>query len=604
MGLPAVFLPTAAPPLVVDTNVEGFQAMANSIVAALYDRTVAAFNATDPPDPARLGVPLPDGTQDRATFVPPDDLLTFCQSSTVYANRCMEILLPYAIAKEREYWDKVIQKPADGVTREARTPLEDVLRVMHARDGVRIDPVTGVGTWLCREHVPEMVSERKHLLTWRETLGHLLRARHWYPYHDGRCRSPLHGGDKNVQPKHAINGHVPEDFAGTTTWTNAAEALRYQHTGHWNYGAEIYEHDGKPPPPEAAFTFYDGNEEMTLYEAAAYVAAGQQAVVLRDVLTAFGAEAVAMMNDGHHARGVMHTIWTMFVPLANECPEVSIRKAEWVLERYGPVDAWRIEGEQIRLEAINPDAIRYTLDPLMADWHYGGAQGGGGIRMRVTWGEHRPYRLSTEGDNYIRYRIKEGFTLINVFRGSQLEQLSRPPPALAGLPSNMLHMSQINWKMGAWFLSDRNTPVNVCRLYSVHSAYEENAYFNQYIGDWDTSNLRIADGAFYNAASFNQPLRTWNVVNLERTDLMFGHAASFDQGPDTLRSWVQWAENADKKAFYSMFGGCTALARRVQTWLNSLPSSSTTRVDAAEAMEKLRVYGPPAWWAVTSNEQF
>ena len=596
MSLPAVFLPTTGPPLVVDTNVEGFEAMANSIVAALYHRTVEAFQATRPPDPARLGVPLPDGTQDRATFVPPDDLLTFCQTSTVYANRCAEILLPFAIAKEREYWDKVIQKPADGVTREARKPLEDVLRVMHARDGVRIDPVTGVGTWLCREHVPEMVSEKKHLLTWRETLGHLLRARHWYPYHDGRCRSPLHGVN-SVQPTHAINGHVPEEFAGTTAWTNAAPALRYQHTGHWNYGTKIYEHDDEPPPPEAAFTFTDGNEEVTLYEAAAYVAAGQQAVVLRDVLTVFGAEAVAMINDNHHARGMLHTIWTRFVPLRDECPEVSIQKAKWVLDRYGPVDAWRIYGEQIRLEAINPDAIRYTLDPLMTDGNYGGAQGGGGIRMRFTWGEHQRYRLSTEGDNYIRYRIKEGFTLINAFRGSQREQLSRPPPALAGLPANMLHMSQINWKMGAWFLSGRNTPVGACRLYSVRSSYENNAYFNQYIGDWDTSNLRIARAAFYTATSFNQPLRTWSVRTLESVFVMFDHAVSFDQGPDTLGSWAQWARRRrDPLEFYGMFDGCTALARRVQTWLNSRASSSTRRVDEAEAMRDLRDKGPPAWW--------
>lgn len=601
MSLPAVFLPTTTgtTPLIVDTNAEGFEAMANSIVAALYDRTVAAFKATRPPDPARLGVPLPDGTQDRATFVPPDDLLTFCQSNTVYANRCAEILLPYAIDQERRYWETVIQKPADGVTRD--TPLEDVLRVLQAREGVRVDPTTGVGTWLCREHVPELVKDNKHRLTWRETLGHLLRARHWYPYHDGRCLSPLHGGE-SVQPTHAIDGHVPEDLATAVAWANPA-THEHQHTGHWNYGDRVYEFGDDPPA--AAFTFKQGRDEMTLHEAAAYVVAGQQAVVLEDVLDVFGAELPRMADARYAGKDRMYDLTRTHIPKERECPNASIQKAKWVLDRYGPVDAWRIYGEQVRLSAIEPGTLRFTLDGLTTPTQ-GGEQGGGGVRMRHTWG-------TTANSNINRSLIHEGFALIDAVRAKKPVPpppvWNAPPPPrpaeLAGLPSNMLHMSEINWKIGAWFLSGKNSPVEQCRLYSLTHAFEDNTHFNQYIGDWDTSDMKFASRAFYNAASFNQPLRNWNVENLEGFYLLFGKAARFDQGVTTLIGWAKWVgqdKRLDPRDFLknNTFVECTALARRILTWQNSLSPEERARsagpVDEAQAMRWLLERGPPTWW--------
>lgn len=600
MSLPAVFLPTTAvpTPLIVDDTADGYDALRSDIVAGLYKEMVEDFEKTPPPDPVRLGVPLPDGTQDRATFVPRDDLLTLCQAHSLLYVGCAELLLSYAINQERRYWEAVVQKPADGVTRESRTPLEDVLRVMHAREGVRIDPKTGVGTWLCREHVPELVKDNKHRLTWRETLGHLLRARHWYPYHDGRCLSPLHGG-RSVQPTHAIDGHVPDELATAAAWANPA-SYEHQNAGHWNYGDRVYEYGADPPA--AAFTFNHGRDEMTLHEAAAYLAAGQQAVVLKDVLNVFGAE-LPRMNDARYAgKDRMDELTRTHIPKDKECPNASIQKAKWVLDRYGPVDAWRIYGEQVRLSAIEPGTLRFTLDRAYTPNH-GGEQGGGGIRMRHTWGANVNGRIYNT-------LINEGLLIVNAFRaskpppppGSVLWNAPPPPrPAeLAGLPSNMLHMSQINWKIGAWFLSGKNTPpVEPCRLYSLTHAYEDNEYFNQYIGDWDTSDVKFASRAFYNATSFNQPLRNWDVENLEGFYLMFANAAKFDQGVTTLNGWAKWVgkdKRLDPGDFRknNIFVECTALARRILTWQNSL--SSTGPVREAQAMGWLLERGPPAWW--------
>jgi surface protein len=53
--------------------------------------------------------------------------------------------------------------------------------------------------------------------------------------------------------------------------------------------------------------------------------------------------------------------------------------------------------------------------------------------------------------------------------------------------------------------------------------------FNQYIGSWDTSNVTSMYWMFFDASLFNQPIGGWDTANVTDMDLMFYGASSFDQ---------------------------------------------------------------------------
>ena len=58
--------------------------------------------------------------------------------------------------------------------------------------------------------------------------------------------------------------------------------------------------------------------------------------------------------------------------------------------------------------------------------------------------------------------------------------------------------------------------------------------FNQYIGDWNTSNVSFMGLMFYNAYFFNQNISNWNTSKVDNMQQMFENALSFNQD---LSSW-------------------------------------------------------------------
>jgi surface protein len=69
---------------------------------------------------------------------------------------------------------------------------------------------------------------------------------------------------------------------------------------------------------------------------------------------------------------------------------------------------------------------------------------------------------------------------------------------------------------------------------NLELAYVTSTNFNQPIGGWDISNVKIMDLMFANASSFNQDLSSWNVSNVTKMRGMFYGASSFNQ---SLDSW-------------------------------------------------------------------
>jgi hypothetical protein len=74
--------------------------------------------------------------------------------------------------------------------------------------------------------------------------------------------------------------------------------------------------------------------------------------------------------------------------------------------------------------------------------------------------------------------------------------------------------------------------------------------FNQPLGSWDVSSLRIAQSMFEGAVAFNQSLQDWNMTSVTSIDSMFRGATSFSQ--DLCR----WADDlSEGTAVNDAFGG-------------------------------------------------
>ena len=61
-------------------------------------------------------------------------------------------------------------------------------------------------------------------------------------------------------------------------------------------------------------------------------------------------------------------------------------------------------------------------------------------------------------------------------------------------------------------------------------------YFNQPIGNWNTSNVTIMSNMFNEALSFNQPIGNWNIDNVTDMSNIFEDASSFDRSQSPSRS--------------------------------------------------------------------
>lgn len=536
---------------------------AQSIIHSFYETLVANFmdnTRTRKPDPERLGLPNIAGFEEKSNWTPNHNwLFTMCRTSKLYHHACKG-LVPYALSVERSYWKSMTAPMEPPIT------LEDVVTVIRAREGFTINSTTGEAAY--HKVWPKTGTLRP--ADWKELISNLLRARYYYPYHDSRCRSDLHGMT-NVCPAHAIDGQAPSNVSARADPNETDMLQAAVTTGHWNYGDRLFYPHYRPGTfqpdvdvPSAQFTFSPGRTEMTLHEATAYVAAGRQAVVLNDVMEALHKASTKLLarRDAHgmlieemQQAGKAMRLLRGRIPDRVENHAISIEKAKWVLHRYGPVEAWQISGSRIDLYGINPVNVQKTLNPSDADGtSFGGRQGGGGLRLSTTWAQPPGAVRDTNLNPKIKI-VQDAFQLLDKYEaddeddrydsaaveGGYAEEL---PLVLANLDMRAmeaLQMSHINWKIGAWFLSGRTAAATAATvagprvLHSLRSAFEGNRNFNEYIGDWDVSSVQSMYATFKGAEMLNQSLRDWRVNGVVDWREVFEGCYEFNQ---TLETWV------------------------------------------------------------------
>jgi surface protein len=83
---------------------------------------------------------------------------------------------------------------------------------------------------------------------------------------------------------------------------------------------------------------------------------------------------------------------------------------------------------------------------------------------------------------------------------------------------------------GCWFLEGNATDTpDLSSVKDMSRMFEDTAYFNQDIGNWDVSNVTNMSGMFYFAFSFNQDISNWNVSNVTDMSEMILGAREFNQ---------------------------------------------------------------------------
>jgi surface protein len=83
--------------------------------------------------------------------------------------------------------------------------------------------------------------------------------------------------------------------------------------------------------------------------------------------------------------------------------------------------------------------------------------------------------------------------------------------------------------------------------------------FNQFIGNWNVSNVEYMYSMFQGATAFNQPIGSWNMSSDTDTDTMFAGAAAFNQ---PIGGW----NVTDVNYMYNMFQNATAFNQDISDW--------------------------------------
>lgn len=120
--------------------------------------------------------------------------------------------------------------------------------------------------------------------------------------------------------------------------------------------------------------------------------------------------------------------------------------------------------------------------------------------------------------------------------------------------SNVINMSgmfydniDFNKPIGNW---DVSNVTNMSKMFNCYpSRNNDGGNFNQPIGNWDTSNETNMSEMFYYQEEFNQNISDWNTQNVVNMGNMFNNAKLFNQD---LSSW-----NVDKVTSYGCFD-CSA----------------------------------------------
>lgn len=484
------------------------------VIAKLYDALIREFQVLGTLDD-RLGVPYPDGRMTQESFVPSEDLIRACELTTGTLEICNNNLLPLVLQKEDEHYSTTYGAglAGDGMQLpENNQMIQMVLTMIKARDGIDIrlyegedlgpgkDPVAVRGQRMDRMYVPEMAANGAHLLSWRETVAYIVRARQWVPNF-----FPLVRNQNEFWPIFEL-----VDAEGVATSTDFWWDGRPGREGPWNENAdEDYDTPTKP--------------NLTLEQAAAVLVHGQQAVILNDMREYF-----QTLPDDPDTRECIRLLGT--------CNTAKfMRKARYVQRHHGPVDAWDVSATQ-QLQSLQPQ----RLDPSM-----------------VT-DSPSPHSV-----------ITQTFYSVKTAQDRVIDGLDN---VLKGWPKNCFKMHHQNWKIGMWFV--QNSWRQPHQLRDLSFAFMGNEHFNQYIGDWDVSNVTSLAATFQSARDFNQPLRDWDVSKVEDITRTFKHARAFDQGPRSLEGWGEKLTKVTRSTSATFLGAVTLLQRFGRPELR---------------------YGPPTW---------
>ena len=100
---------------------------------------------------------------------------------------------------------------------------------------------------------------------------------------------------------------------------------------------------------------------------------------------------------------------------------------------------------------------------------------------------------------------------------------------------------------------------DVSNVVNMEGMFHECAMFNQPLNEWNTHNVVNMKHMFHNAASFNQYLNTWNTSKVEAMGYMFCRAASFNQCID------RW-DTSSVGTMRAMFAGASVFNQPIGCW--------------------------------------
>ncbi|MFA5625283.1 MAG: BspA family leucine-rich repeat surface protein [Bradymonadales bacterium] len=126
-------------------------------------------------------------------------------------------------------------------------------------------------------------------------------------------------------------------------------------------------------------------------------------------------------------------------------------------------------------------------------------------------------------------------------------------------------------------LSGKDIP-DASKLLTMQGLFSNSA-FNQYIENWDTSNVTDMSWMFSNASSFNQDISRWNTSNVTDMSWMFNNARAFNQN---ISSW----DTSNVTDMSSMFSYTRAFNQNISSWDTSNVSNMNAMFAGAMAFNQ------------------
>ena len=110
--------------------------------------------------------------------------------------------------------------------------------------------------------------------------------------------------------------------------------------------------------------------------------------------------------------------------------------------------------------------------------------------------------------------------------------------------------NKFNQPIGNW---------NISKVNNMSYMFSDATEFNQSIDKWDTSNVRTMEFMFYNSFKFNQSINNWNICNLEYINSMFGDTYEYNQ---PMYKW----DIKSIRYMQSMFQGAQKFNQDLNAW--------------------------------------